>query len=98
MGARLGRASDGRVVLREVPEGLASERAGLRPGDEILLVEGRDVRELSERQLHRALSGDEGSPLRLTVLRGEAVIRVTLHRTKPPKSSRAQQERDDTAR
>jgi C-terminal processing protease CtpA/Prc len=61
-----------------------------------LLVEGRDVRELSESQLHRALSGEEGSPLRLTVLRGEEVIRVTLIRTKPRKSKRTPHESDET--
>jgi C-terminal processing protease CtpA/Prc len=58
-------------------------------------VEGRDVRELSAGQLHRALSGEQGSPLHLTVLRGERVLRVTLFRTKPRKSNRTAKEIDE---
>lgn len=81
IGAVLGQQSDGRVFLREVPAGLAAERAGLREGDEVLLIEGRDVRQMTEADIHRALSGDVGEPVRLTLLRGTEVVRVTLERT-----------------
>jgi C-terminal processing protease CtpA/Prc len=82
IGAMLGRRSDGRVFVREAPQGLAAEKAGVREGDEILLVDGIDVRQLDERRLHRALSGEVGDPVKLTLLRGESVVRVTLKRTK----------------
>ncbi len=32
-------------------------------------------------QLHELLGGDVGDPVRLTVVRGEEVLRVTLRRT-----------------
>lgn len=81
IGAVLGQKSDGRVFLREVPPGLAADRAGLHEDDEVLLIEGRDVRQMTEQEIHRALSGEVGEPVRLTVVRDTEVIRVTLKRT-----------------
>jgi len=89
IGALLAQTPDQRLLLREVPENLASARAGLRPGDEILLIDGRDVRELDERGVHRALGGSAGDPVKLTVVRGNEVIRVTLRRTPPPQGGTA---------
>jgi len=89
IGAVLAQTSDQRLVLREVPETLAAGRAGLAPGDELILIDGRDVRELDPRGVHRALSGDLGEPIKLTLLREGRVIRVTLRRTPPPRGSAA---------
>lgn len=84
IGAVLAQTGDQRLVLHEVPETLAAGRAGLLPGDELLLIDGRDVRELSTRGVHQALSGNLGDPVKLTLLREGRVIRVTLRRTPPP--------------
>jgi len=81
IGAVLGQSPDQRLVLREVPPELAAGRAGLQPGDEVLLIDGRDVRELDERGVHQALGGTVGDPVKLTLLREDRVIRVTLKRT-----------------
>jgi C-terminal processing protease CtpA/Prc len=85
IGAQLGRQDDGRLFVRETPENLAAARAGLRPGDEITLINGRDVRELDERGIHAILSGEVGEPVKLTIVRGERVLRVTLQRTPVPR-------------
>jgi len=85
IGALLGQGSDQRLVLREVPAELAAGKAGLHPGDELILIDGRDVRDLDERGVHQALSGSVGDPVKLTLLREGRVIRVTLRRTAPPK-------------
>ena len=85
IGALIGQSSDQRLVLREVPPELAAGKAGLRPGDELILIDGRDVRDLDARGVHRALGGDAGDPVKLTLLREGRVIRVTLRRTPPPK-------------
>jgi len=82
IGAMLGRRSDGRVFVRDAPPGLAADKAGVREGDEILLIDGMDVRQLDERRLHQALSGEVGDPVKLTLLRNNGVIRVTLKRTR----------------
>ena len=84
IGALLGQKPDGRLFVRDVPDGLAAARAGLEPGDEVLLSDGTDVRQMGERELSRTLSGDIGSGVKLTVVRGDAVIRVTLVRTPAP--------------
>jgi C-terminal processing protease CtpA/Prc len=84
IGAVLAQTPDQRLVLREVPPSLAAGRAGLLPGDELLLIDGRDVRELDERGVHRALTGSVGDSVKLTLLREGRVVRVTVKRTAPP--------------
>jgi C-terminal processing protease CtpA/Prc len=81
VGALIAQTPDQRLVLREVPPNLAAGKAGLQPGDEILLIDGRDVRELDERGVHQALGGNVGDPVKLTLLRDGHVLRVTLRRT-----------------
>ena len=84
IGAQLGRQDDGRLYIRETPVGLAAAKAGLRPGDEITLINGRDVRSMDEKGIHSILSGEVGDTIKLTVLRGERVLHVTLQRTPAP--------------
>lgn len=78
IGAVIGQRADGRLILREVPPGLAAGRAKLQVGDEILTIEGMDVRAMSSEQVHRSLSGQVGDRVKLTLVRGDEVIRVTL--------------------
>ena len=84
IGALIGQGESRQLVLRDVPAELAAGKAGLRPGDELILIDGRDVRELDASGVHRALSGNAGDPVKLTLLREGRVIRVTLRRTPLP--------------
>ncbi|MEZ4225495.1 MAG: PDZ domain-containing protein [Polyangiaceae bacterium] len=81
IGAVLSQDADGHLHVVETPPGLAAQHSGLQPGDEIILVDGVDVRRLSDRDLRRALGGEVGQNVRITALRGEEVVRVTLKRT-----------------
>ena len=81
IGAILGQQGDGRVFVRDAPPGLGAEQAGLRPGDEILFVDGVQASSLSPEQLSEALGGPIGAPVDLTVLRDGQVVRVTVTRT-----------------
>jgi len=83
VGVRFGRDTEGQLFAREVPEGLGAANAGVRPGDQVLLIEGRDVRPLSDTEIHELLSGGYGSRVRITVLRDSAVIRFAVERTQP---------------
>jgi|GEM_PF-687672 len=74
-------ADSGRLFLRQVPPNLAAAQGNLKPGDEILLIDGLDVRRMSAQQINDALSGEVDSPVKLTVIRAEQVLRVTLKRT-----------------
>jgi C-terminal processing protease CtpA/Prc len=84
IGAMLGQQPDGRLFIRDTPAHLAAYERGLRPGDEVLLIDGRDVRRMDPRALHEALSGDVGTKVKLTAVRGDEVIRVTLVRKPVP--------------
>lgn len=81
IGAVLGQDRDGRLFVREVPEDLAAAQGGVRPGDEILLIDGRDARAMTPRGVHEALSGDVGERVRLTLVREGRIVRVSLKRT-----------------
>jgi len=82
IGAVLARAPDGRLFVREVPDGLAAAKGGVEPGDEILLIDGRDARALGPKGVHEALSGSVGERVKLTLVRRGEVVRVSLARTK----------------
>jgi len=91
IGAVLAQQSDGTLYVREVPDGLAADKAGLRPDDQILLIEGMDVRMMDQKQVHQALVGEIGSTVKLTVIRGEEVIHMTVKRTPARRLKRAKQ-------
>jgi C-terminal processing protease CtpA/Prc len=88
IGAVLAQREDHTLVVREAPKGLASAKAGVEPGDELLLIDGQDVRAMSPEQVHRALSGEVGEPVKLTLVRGDRIVRVTLHRSPAPLAAR----------
>jgi C-terminal processing protease CtpA/Prc len=67
-------------VVRSVPKGLAGAQAGLEKGDEVVLIDGRDVRAMSPDAIHESLEGPVGSKVRLTVLRRGKVERLEIER------------------
>lgn len=91
VGVRFGRGPSGDLFAREVPAGLGAAKAGMQAGDQVILIDGRDVRPLSDAAIHSILSGERGTRVRVTVLRGQQVLRFAIERTPPPpppKSSR----------
>jgi C-terminal processing protease CtpA/Prc len=82
IGAVLGRDNETQALyVRDVPPGLAAAHAGLLPGDEIVMVEGVYVRDLSAKEVRNRLRGELGSTVELTVIRGREVLRVHVTRT-----------------
>jgi carboxyl-terminal processing protease len=81
IGAVLAQQPNGELYAREVPDDLGADKSGLRQGDQILLIDGMDVRGLSSERVHQVLSGDVGAPVKLTVIRGEEVLHITVKRT-----------------
>jgi C-terminal processing protease CtpA/Prc len=81
IGAILGRdAPTGAVWAQEVPEGLAADRAGLRTGDRIKMIDGVHVDDLERDRVVRMLRGPVGSRVTLTVVRDDEVVNVTVVR------------------
>lgn len=70
IGALLGKRTDGRLFVRGIPPGQGADRAGVEIDDEILAIDGRPVQEMSEEDVRRAVRGDVGSTLVITVERG----------------------------
>lgn len=97
VGAVLGVDNEsGAVHVRETREGAAADKAGLRPGDEIVMIDGVYVREMGAAAVRERLRGEVGTSVELTVVRGDEVLRVKLVRSAlgaaapapPPKEER----------
>jgi carboxyl-terminal processing protease len=71
---------DGKVTVRDAPPGLPAAQAGLVPGDQILFINGRDVRDMSPDAIHLALEGEVGSTVELTVAHRGQIERMLLKR------------------
>ncbi len=70
IGAALGKRTDGRVFVRRVPAGEGADKAGLMVDDEIIAIDGKSVREMTEEDIKRAVRGDLGSTFTVTIVRG----------------------------
>lgn len=81
IGAALGQRTDHRLFVRSLPPGQGADRAGLQEGDEILLIDGKDVRAMSSEDVRRAVRGDVGSSMVLTILRGTDKREIKVVRT-----------------
>ncbi len=81
IGVMLERDAETRAVyVRDVPEVAGAAEPLLFPGDELLMVEGVYVRELSKEELRRRLRGAPSTKVRLTLVRGAEVVRVEVPR------------------
>ncbi len=81
IGAVLARDNrDGRVFVREAPPEMAAARAGIRMGDEILAIEGAPIQRMSPDEVHRALSGQVGTRVKISILRAGARSEISVER------------------
>ena len=81
IGVRARRAPEtGTIVVTDVPKGLAGERAGLSAGDEIVAVDGVPTVSMSNAAFSRAVRGEVGSRVTLTVRRAGVVEDVIVER------------------
>ena len=81
IGAQLGQRTDGRLFVRGVPPGQGADKAGLEVEDEIVAIDGRPVRGMSQDDVKRAVRGDLGSTLIVNVERGGLKRDVTVQRS-----------------
>ncbi len=68
------------MYVKETPADHAASRAGLEPGDEIVAVDGKDVRKMSPAEVRAALRGPVGTKVKLEVERGGARREVLVER------------------
>ena len=77
--ARMAYSEEAGLRVVDVPPGPA-ERAGLRPGDRIIAIDGMNVDDLDARETVEALRGGTGSQVRLDVLRGDETLTMDVAR------------------
>ena len=57
------------MFIRSTPPGQGASQAGLEIDDEIVAIDGVEVRTMSENDVRRAVRGDLGSTLVVTIVR-----------------------------
>ena len=58
------------LIVREAAPGAGAEKAGLLPGDQVIMIDGWYVRGMSTKDVRARLRGEIGTTVRLTVVRG----------------------------
>lgn len=73
---------DGRVTVIAPVEGSPADRAGIRPGDRILAIDGQPVRGKRPEKLVKLMRGEVGTKVSLTVRRDgeDNLLQLTLER------------------
>jgi C-terminal processing protease CtpA/Prc len=72
----------GHVRVYKLAKNEGAAAAGLQPEDELLYVDGRDVRPMSQQELHEALVGPVDTTVDVTVVRQGKVLRLTIKRVR----------------
>jgi membrane-associated protease RseP (regulator of RpoE activity) len=81
IGLHLSQEGD-RLLISETTDGLPAHRAGLREGDRVESVDGKNVHGLNLEQVASLLQGAVGTPVNVVVSRGRRTTRqFTLERT-----------------
>jgi carboxyl-terminal processing protease len=80
IGALLALDPGGALLVREAPEGMSGAAAGLKPGDEVVAIDGADVRGADRAEIHRRLKGPLGTRVQLTVVRDGSLQTLSVLR------------------
>jgi C-terminal processing protease CtpA/Prc len=72
--------SDGRVVVTAVKPGSKTAEMGLQPDDELIEVDGKPVKGLSQQQIATLLQGPAGSIINLRLKRGQQNVQLAFPR------------------
>ncbi len=73
--------SNDHVVVGGIADGGPADRAGLRPGDRLVAVDGADVADLGSFWRRIWGAGDAGTKLRLSVGRDDELLHLIVHST-----------------
>lgn len=68
------------ILVDMVVKGGPSDKAGLRRGDQIIAINGTEVKDLSRKQVAPLMRGEPGTLLKLTVKRGAETLPINLVR------------------
>ena len=81
IGAALGQQSDHHVFIRSAPPGQGADKAGLLVEDEVIALDGKPVLGMTPDDIRRAVRGDVGSTLTVTIRRNGEQRDIKVTRT-----------------
>ena len=81
IGVRLENDND-KVVVLDTIDGSPAQEAGIKPGDALVAINGESVRGMNIVEVADKLEGSEGSPVKLSALRGGEEHEFSLERVK----------------
>ena len=71
---------EGKLYVNEVSEGYPANKQDIKPGDQLVKINGVEVKGKERSQVSQLLRGPSGSPVELLIIRDGAVINKTLVR------------------
>jgi carboxyl-terminal processing protease len=71
---------DGEIIIIDVFEDTPAYRAGLKAGDKIVEVDGKNVKDYSVDTVQSMIRGPKGTPVNLTIRRGKDLINFKIVR------------------
>lgn len=74
------RAMDGEVYISEPYEGFPAQKAGLKAGDKLLVINGINVKDKDQEEISKLLKGQSGTNLEITYERNGKEAQVSLKR------------------
>ena len=82
IGAELGTDADKNIVIISPLAGYPADKAGLKPKDVIMAINGKSTEGMSISQAVRNIRGPADTQVKLTIIRGIQAIEVTITRAK----------------
>jgi carboxyl-terminal processing protease len=79
IGAELGKDKDSVIIISPI-SGTPADKAGLRPKDAIIAIDGKDATGLSVEEARDKIRGPKGTQVKLTVIRGTQKLDVAITR------------------
>lgn len=79
IGAIISQRAEGKVFVNELLEGQPADKAGLKPGDQFLSINGKDFSQSSSPKVSTALRGLEGSDITIIVKRKNVEKPLSFH-------------------
>lgn len=71
---------EGKLFVNEVNEGYPADKQGVRPGDQLVKINGNEVKGKERIQVSQLLRGPKGTPVELLMIRDGALLTKTLVR------------------
>jgi carboxyl-terminal processing protease len=71
---------EGKLFINDVSEGYPANKQDLKPGDQLVKINGVEVKGKERSQISRMLRGPRGAPVSLLIIRDGAIITKTLIR------------------